>query len=92
MKHTDHVLTFAGQLNHPTDNNETYGLGAEYSWKKLLYARTGYEFGVDERGIPNFGFGIRFKRNFGMLQLDYGFEDKNKLGSVNRITFGISLF
>lgn len=92
VKRTDHLLTLAGQLNHPTDNNETYSLGAEYSWKKLLYARTGYELGVDESGIPNFGFGIRFKRNFGMLQLDYGFEDKNKLGSVNRITFALSMF
>ncbi len=92
VKRKDHVFTLAGQLNHPTDNNETYSLGGEYSWKKILFARSGYEFGQDEKGIPNFGFGIRFKRNFGMLQLDYGFQDKSKLGSVHRFTFGISLF
>ena len=90
LKKTDHLLSIAGQLNHPTDNNETYGLGAEYAWKQLLYARAGYEFGLDETGIPNFGFGLRFKRNFGLLQLDYGFQDKSKLGTVHRITFGIS--
>jgi hypothetical protein len=90
LKKTDHLLSLAGQLNHPTDNNETYGMGAEYAWKNLLYARTGYEFGLDETGMPNFGFGLRFKRNFGLLQLDYGFQDKSKLGSVHRITFGIS--
>jgi hypothetical protein len=92
VKKRDHVVTLAGQLNHPTDNNETYALGAEYSWKKILFARTGYEFGKDENGLPNFGFGIRFKRNFGMLQLDYGFEDKSRLGTINRFTFSVSLF
>lgn len=25
LKKTDHLLSIAGQLNHPTDNNETYG-------------------------------------------------------------------
>lgn len=92
VKKTDHRLTFAGQLNHPTDNNETYNLGGEYAWKNTLFCRTGYEFGLDERGIPNFGFGIRFKRNFGMLQIDYGFEDKSRLGSVHRLTLSAAFF
>ncbi|HUM45278.1 MAG TPA: PorV/PorQ family protein [Chitinophagales bacterium] len=92
VKITDHRLTVAGQLNHPTDNNETYNLGAEYAWRNTLFCRSGYEFGLDEQGIPNFGFGVRFKRNFGMLQLDYGFEDKSRLGSVHRFTFSASFF
>lgn len=83
-------FTLSGQLNHPTDNNETYNLGAEYAWHRTLFCRTGYEFGLDESGIPSFGFGVRFKRNFGMLQFDYGFEDKSRLGTIHRITFGIS--
>lgn len=85
-------LTAAGQLNHPTDNNETYNLGVEYAWRNTMFCRTGYEFGLDEHGIPNFGFGVRFKRNFGMLQFDYGFEDKSRLGSVHRLTFSASFF
>ncbi|MBK9731435.1 MAG: PorV/PorQ family protein [Chitinophagaceae bacterium] len=85
-------LTIAGQLNHPTDNNETYNLGVEYSWRNTMFCRTGYEFGIDETGIPNFGFGVRFKRNFGMLQFDYGFEDKSRLGTVHRLTFSASFF
>ena len=92
VKLATHRLTLAGQLNHPTDNNETYNLGAEYAWRSTLFCRTGYEFGLDEHGIPNFGFGIRFKRNFGMLQFDYGFEDKSRLGSVHRFTFSASFF
>lgn len=92
VKKRDHIFTLAGQLNHPTDNNETYSLGAEYSWKNIMFVRSGYEAGLDETGIPNFGFGVRFKRNFGMLQLDYGFQDKTSLGSVHRFTFSASLF
>lgn len=92
LKIADHRITISGQLNHPTDNNETYDVGAEYCWRKIIYCRTGYEFGQDESGIPNFGFGVRFKRNFGMLQLDYGFQDKIRLGRIHRITLGLGLF
>lgn len=92
VKNIDNRLTIAGQLNHPTDNNETYNLGLEYAWKKTVFCRTGYEFGIDEKGIPNFGFGVRFKRNFGMLQLDYGFEDKSRLGSIHRLSLSASFF
>ena len=88
----EHHLSITGQLNHPTDNNETYNIGAEYSWKKTLFCRTGYEFGQDETGLPDFGFGIRFRRNFGMLQIDYGFQNKSRLGTVNRFTLSASFF
>jgi len=92
LKGAGQLLSFAAQLNHPTDNHETFGLGAEYSYHQLLYVRSGYELGADEGGLPAFGFGIRYKRRFGVLQLDYGFQEKNKLGSVHRITLSASLF
>ncbi len=86
----DHILTLAGQLNHPTDNNETYTLGAEYSYMKIGYLRTGYEFGSDEKYIaPSAGFGLKIVRNFGGLVVDYGFLAKNRLGNNHRITLGI---
>ncbi len=92
IKKEEHQFTFAGQLNHPTDNNETLGLGAEYSWHHILYVRSGYQFGMDESGLPAFGFGIRFQRNFGMVNFDYGFQHKSVLGMIHRLTLGISLF
>lgn len=85
-------ITATAQLNHPTDNNETFGIGAEYSWKNILYGRMGYEFGVDETGLPAFGVGLHAPRNFGYLRLDYGFNNKSRLGSVHRFTVGIGLF
>ena len=92
IKKNKNLLTLAAQLNHPTDNNETYGLGVEYVWNKIVFARSGYSFGEDEKGLPAFGFGVRFKRNFGMLQLDYGYQSKNRLGSLHRVSFSVALF
>ena len=92
VKKENQLLTIGAQLNHPTDNNETFSFGGEYCWKKTFFARSGYEFGVDENGIPSFGFGVRFKRRFGMIQLDYAFQQKNKLGNVNRISVSVSCF
>jgi hypothetical protein len=86
----EHVLTLAGQLNHPTDNNETYVLAAEYSYLKIGYLRTGYEFGSDENYIgPSAGIGMKILRRFGGLTFDYGFVAKNRLGYNQRITLAI---
>jgi hypothetical protein len=84
---TDHLLMGNLQLNHPGDNNETFSLGFEYSYKKLLIGRTGYEFGADERGLPAVGFGIKLPRRYGGLRFDYGWQYKKVFGSVQR--FGI---
>lgn len=85
------LLTFAMQLDHPTDNNETFGIGGEYLWKKLLFVRAGYLFGADEAGLPSFGFGLNLKRRFGILKFDYGFNSKNRLGIAHKISLGLSI-
>jgi long-subunit fatty acid transport protein len=87
-----HILTLSGQLNHPTDNNETYSVGAEYSYLRIGYLRTGYEFFSDESYIaPTFGAGIKIIRNFGGFTVDYGFIAKSRLGDLQRITFAITI-
>jgi hypothetical protein len=91
VKTSTHHLTLVSQLNHPTDNNETVGLGAEYWWKRLLALRTGYLLGVDEKGLPSFGFGLRLPWRIGGILLDYGFAAKNRLGPTHRLTLGLSL-
>ncbi len=79
------VLTLSGQLNHYTDNNETFSLGAEYTWKKLLIFRSGYEFGADEGGLPGLGFGLNMLKRIGCIRLDYSFNNKARLGNLHRI-------
>jgi hypothetical protein len=87
-----HNITLAAQLNHPTDNNETYGLGAEYAFKKVLYGRMGYEFGSDERYIaPSLGIGLKLRRNFGALKFDYSYLAKAYLGGLHYFTLGLTI-
>ncbi len=86
IKQGPHLLTTAMQLNHPTDNNETLALGAEYSWKKVLVGRSGWEFGLDEsNNFPSLGFGIRLPRSFGNFGIDYGLVSKSRSGNIHRL-------
>jgi len=91
VKNTQHLLTTAFQLNHPTDNNETYSLGLEYAWKSLLYARTGYTFATDRTALPAFGFGTYLRRNYGTLKFDYGCNFDTALGLINRVGIAYTL-
>lgn len=86
-----HAITSAVQLNHPTDNNETIALGAEYIYKSFLFLRTGYELGQDVQSSPSAGFGFKLRRRFGGVGFDYGFVQKNTLGSIHRLTLQVIL-
>jgi hypothetical protein len=87
----NHKLTLSAQLNHPTDNNETFSLGAEYRVRKIFFVRSGYEFGQDIAVIAPLGVGVKIPRRFGSLSADYGFFHQNGLGNIHRMTLGISL-
>lgn len=87
----NHKLTLSAQLNHPTDNNETVSLGAEYLIRKVLAVRTGYEFGQDVKGFPPLGIGTRIQRKFGHFGLDYTVSHKQRLGPVHRVSLTVSL-
>jgi hypothetical protein len=88
----DHRLMVAAQLNHPTDNNETYSLSAEYSYMNLAYLRTGYEFSTDTKyTFPAAGFGLRLKKRFANMGIDYGIVARNELGNIQRITLLIGI-
>ena len=86
-----HRFTVAAQLNHPTDNNETYGLGLEYAWRSLMVVRAGYLFGQDQGSLPSAGFGIWLPKRYGRMRLDYGFSHHARLGSVHRLGLGVSI-
>ncbi|MFT7587900.1 MAG: hypothetical protein ACI959_000105 [Limisphaerales bacterium] len=86
-----HRLTVAAQLNHPTDNSETYGLGLEYAWRDLLLLRGGYLFGKNAGGLPSAGFGVYLPQRFGKMRLDYGFSHRDDLGAVHRLSLGFSI-
>ncbi len=86
------VLTLLAQLNHPTDNNETFAVAAEYGYKRLLYARTGWEFGSDEAyTFPTAGLGIRLPRKFGDFRFDYSLVSKSRMGNSHRLSLLFNL-
>ncbi|MEZ5014349.1 MAG: PorV/PorQ family protein [Chitinophagales bacterium] len=89
IKKDKHVLTASAQLNHPTDNNETYSLGVEYGWKQIFFARSGYTFATDATALPALGFGVQLKRYFGTIKFDYGFNYQDGPGGIHR--FGLRL-
>lgn len=91
----NNVLTIAAQINHPTDNNETFAIGAEYGYKNMLYARSGWEFGADQRNLfPSTGVGLKLPRRFGNIRFDYSYVVKERIGNINRFTllFGLLNF
>lgn len=83
-------ITTSVQLNHPNDNSENFGLGVEYAYNKMFYARGGYKFNVDEQNY-SFGTGVNVPLNFANVTFDYAFTNYTKLGSVHRFSliFGL---
>ncbi|MFW5972442.1 MAG: PorV/PorQ family protein [Bacteroidota bacterium] len=90
--HPMNRLMLSGQINNPNDNAENFNLGAEYTWNDVLVLRTGYRFGVEEAELPSVGAGI-ITPGFGRLRarFDYGFNRLERLGSVHRLGFNLSL-
>ena len=83
-----HRLTTSIQLNHPNDNSENVGLGVEYAWNNMLFARAGYKFNVDEESFSA-GAGFVAPVSFTTIQADYAFADFGRIGGVHRISMTI---
>ena len=83
-------ITTSVQLNHPNDNSENFGLGVEYAYNKMFYARGGYKFNVDEQNY-SFGTGVNVPLNFANITFDYAFTNYTKLGSVHRFSLILGL-
>ncbi len=85
------VWTVTGQLTNPADAREQFTLGTELNYLNRFFVRTGYEFGVDEAYLPSFGAGFNFPLyNYG-IRVDYGFNSREFLGSMHRISLKFDL-
>jgi hypothetical protein len=84
-------LTLTGQIQNPSDNAERMAFGAEYRFKKQLFFRTGYRFGVDEANWPTFGMGVNLPVMNRTLRFDYAFATLERLGQTHRIAFSVAL-
>jgi hypothetical protein len=81
----EHKVTTSIQLNHPNDNSENFGLGAEYLWRSILFLRGGYKFNVDSEDWA-FGAGVDVPISIAHFTFDYAFSNFKNLGSVHRFS------
>jgi hypothetical protein len=84
MQRADQKLTGSVEFSHPPDNSERLNLGAEYSFRKYLFLRGGYNFNYDVEGIAG-GIGFHLPVSVaGMADVDYAYTDMKELGGVHR--------
>ena len=81
-------LTTSAQLNHPADNSENIGLGAEYSFESSFFLRAGYKIGVDEQSY-SLGAGVKVDARFALVYFDYAFTPYQRLGDVHRFSLNL---
>ena len=78
----------AGQLERPWTTNDsiTFGLGAEYWYRRVLAFRAGWKFGVD---LGPFSLGLGFK--YQGFSFDYAYNTLGDLGLTHRLSMGAEL-
>ncbi len=91
----EHRLTTSVQLNHPNDNSENVGLGAEYAWTNhslntTLLVRAGYKINVDEQDF-SVGVGVSVPVSFSVINFDYAYVNFNRLGATHRISLDVRI-
>ncbi len=86
----EHILTTSIQLNHPNDNSENVSVGAEYSWRRILFLRVGYKINVDEQNY-SFGAGVNVPISIAEFTFDYAFANFERLGSAHRFSIILGL-
>jgi hypothetical protein len=85
------TVLVTGQLTNPSDDAEKFSLGSEMAYLNQFFLRAGYQFGVDEVQLPNFGVGFRLPVAGRSLELDYGFSARERLGSIHRLAVKFNL-
>jgi hypothetical protein len=86
----DHLVTFATEGSHPSDNLEKYNSGLEYVFKDRFILRAGGRFNYNVDGFTA-GGGLRLPfGEEGELGFDYAFQDFGVLTEVHRFTMTIA--
>lgn len=86
MQTADQRILGSFEFSHPPDNSERMNVGAEYSFKKYVFLRGGYNINYDAEGIAG-GVGFHFPVAVaGEANLDYAFTDMKDLGGAHRFS------
>lgn len=90
LENVDHMVTFAAEGSHPSDNLEKYNVGLEYTFKDRFVLRGGGRFNYDVDGFTA-GGGLRWPLGEDSeIRVDYAFQDFGVLTEVHRFTMGFA--
>jgi hypothetical protein len=80
-------LTASLEIVLPADNSQVAKMGAEWTWKRRLALRSGYNFNAD---ALKYSAGAGLYAPLGGMSgtLDYAYTTGGPLGGVNRLTLG----
>jgi len=86
----DHLVTFAAEGTHPSDNLEKYNAGVEYSFQERFTLRAGHRFNYDIDGLTA-GGGLRLPYGEDReIQVDYAYQDFGILTQMHRFTLTLA--
>ncbi len=85
----EHLMTFAAEGSHPSDNLEKYNVGMEYWYQNRFAIRVGERFNYDTDGFTA-GGGLRLAIGEDMeFGVDYAYQDFGFLNEVHRFSLGL---
>ena len=90
LQEVDHVVTFAAEGSHPSDNLEKYNVGLEYTFMDRFVLRGGGRFNYD---VDGFTAGAGARVPFGEeseIRVDYAYQDFGVLTEVHRFTMAVA--
>ena len=82
-------LTAAIDASHPNDYSERIHIGAEYSWARTFFLRSGYTVNAEEMGFAA-GCGLKLSTSLGQGSFDYAYTDYGVFQGVHRFSVGMS--
>ncbi len=86
LSSSDQKLIGSFEFSHPPDNSERMNVGGEYSFRKYLFLRGGYNINHDTEALAA-GVGFHFPVSVaGMADLDYAYTDMQDLGAAHRFS------
>jgi len=86
MQSANQLLIGSFEFSHPPDNSERLNVGAEYSFRRFVFLRGGYNINYDTEGLAG-GAGFRFPVSIaGQADLDYAYTDMKDLGGAHRFS------
>lgn len=80
----DQALLISGDAEKPNDGKPTGRIGAEWSYNKTLFVRSGYRLNHDTESF-SLGVGIKINISNYKFNVDYSYSDYSELGATSRL-------